>query len=144
MDKIVTLQAALAITSPITATVAKAYPYFPPPQVDIPNRSYQNEWSMMPIRPEQAVRSLQYQVRMQFLAGPALEDAVRTAQIATAFWEQLVETFSTNIRAEGLWWRAILRGSEPTLGLIERAGKAYIGTEGFVVLDILEPFDWDL
>jgi len=144
LARLVAVQAALAITDPIAAGVARAYPYFPDPQKALPNRTFQNEWTMGEVKAEQAVRTLPYQVRTQFLAGEALADAERTEDVATAFWEAYVEAVCASVRVGGAFQGLILRlrGAEPTLGRIERNGKAYVGFESFLAIDLTTGFDW--
>lgn len=144
LARLVVVQTALTITAPIAAAVGKAYTYFPDPQKELPIRTFQNEWSMLELKPEQMVRTEPYQIRTQFLAGDAISNAERSEDIASAFWEAYVEAVCQSVRPGGQFVGQLLRlrGAEPTLGLIQRAGKAYIGFESFLTVDITTEFNW--
>lgn len=143
LENLVTLQGGLAIATPVVASVVKAYPYFPDPQREIPARSFQNEWTLGEVRAEQMVRTLPYVIRTQFLAGDVLHGE-RQEEIATAFFEEYVEAVCASVRTGGVFQGLILRlrGAEPTLGLIQRGGKAYVGFEAFLTVDLTTGFDW--
>lgn len=144
LARVVAIQQALTITAPIAASVTKAYTYFPSPRHALPGpRVWQNEWSMLPIEPARmmSTRDLKYQVRMQFLAAEVESgDEVRSAEIATAFWEEALAAFCADVGLGGTCTLALLRGGEPTLGLIERAGKGYVGLEAFLDISIETAF----
>lgn len=154
LDQLVIVQEALAITSPMAAAVRKAFKFFPEPTQELPgDRVFQNEWSMQPLdtRRLMSMRELVYTVRTQFLAGSAQSgDVERTEAICTAFWEKLIEALyplnttpaalTAALSLNGTCTIATLRGGEPTLGVIQRGGKAYIGFEAFLELRIEAPF----
>lgn len=144
LDDLVAVQAAITIADPQALAVRKAYRYFPDPQVEIPMRSFQNEWTMGEVKAEQAVRTLPYQIRTQFFAGGMLEDTARNEEIATAFWEAYVDAVCASVRSGGRFEGLILRlrGAEPTLGRLERNGKAYVGFEAFLTVELTTGFNW--
>lgn len=145
LTNLTTLQASLAITDPAAMSVPKAYRYFPDPQKDLPVRSFLNEWSMAEMSADQSHRTEPYQIRTQFIAGQdAISDVERAEDIASAFWAAYVEAIASSVKAGGLFEGLILRlrGAEPTLGLIQRGGKSYVGFECFLAVDLMTAFDW--
>jgi hypothetical protein len=145
LARIVAIQEALTITAPIAASVTKAYTHFPSAEHELPGpRVWQNEWSMLPIEPARmmSTRDIAYQVRMQFLAAEANRDEMRSAEIATAFWEEALAAFCQDVGLNRTCTLALLRGGDPTLGLIARAGKAYVGLEAFLDIRIETAFLW--
>lgn len=144
LDRLVAVQAAVVISDPAAMDVRKAYRYFPDPQIEIPLRSFQNEWTMGEVKAEQAIRTLPYQIRTQFLAGEMLSDTARNEDIATAFWEAYVDAVCASVRSGGRFEGLILRlrGAEPTLGRIDRGGKAYVGFEAFLTVELTTGFNW--
>lgn len=145
LDRIVEIESGLVITEPIPATVTKAYRYFLDPQSSLPGpRVFQNEWTMQPIDPARmmTLRELTFVVRMQFIAGPSLPDAERTIDIGTSFFEAALAAFCGDVSLNGTATRALLRGEEPTLGLITRGGATYIGWEAFLDIQIRQSFNW--
>ncbi len=137
LDQLVAIQAGLTITSPIAATVAKAYKYAPPVEMAVPARSWQNEWSLAStaLREDALVT-----VRMQFLCGEALGATEQTLDIATAFWQALLAalypislaSLATMQTLGGTTISHTLRGSQPTVGWGLRGGKAWIRADGYL------------
>lgn len=144
LDALVAIQGDVTITAPTARTVGKAYRYFPDSRLELPARSFLNEWSMGEIKAEQNVRTEPYQIRTQFLAGDADSDAERAEDIASAFWAAYLEAICSSVKAGGYFEGLILRlrGAEPTLGLIQRGGKAFVGFECFLAVDLTSAFDW--
>lgn len=144
LANLVAVQTAITITAPSALGVRKAYTYFPDPQIEIPTRSFQNEWTMGEVKAEQAVRTLPYQIRTQFLAGEMLSDTAKNEDIATAFWEAYVDAVCASVRSGGQFEGLILRlrGAEPTLGVIQRNGKAFVGFESFLAVDLSTGINW--
>jgi len=126
MDRIVQLQGDLAIEEPTSMRIAKAYKYVPPMRVAAPSTPcFMNTWTMVGETRRSVVREQMYIVHMQLLVADADQD--RAADIASAFHEQLVNAFDKDVTLLATCTRQALRGADPTLVLLERAGRAYIG-----------------
>lgn len=145
MDRIVEIEEGLTVETPSTYAVKKVYRSFLDPQYELPGpRVFQNEWTFMPIDPSRmmSLREIKYAVRLQFLAAEAIADSQNAVLIAEAFWEATLAAFCQDVGLAGTATRALLRGAEPTVGLIQRAGKAYIGFEAFLDVEIRSRFLW--
>jgi len=144
LTNLVTVQAGLAIASPIAATVGHAYPVFPDAKITPPPRFFQNELSLGQVKPEQMVLTRPYQIRTQFLGGEMLADTARNEEIAIAFLEQYIEAVYAGMRAGGLFDGLILnlRGAEPTIGGFDRNGLKFVGFETFLTIDLTTEFNW--
>lgn len=145
MDAVTELQASLTVSEPDNYSVTKVYRYFLDPQYELSGpRVFMNEWTFKPVDFSRmmALRELEYAIRMQFMAAEAIADAARTTLVAEAFWEATMNLFCQNVGLKGTATRALLRGAEPTIGLIVRGGKAYIGFEAYLDVQIRSQYLW--
>ena len=145
LDRIVALEEGLAITTPGPYTVTKVYRSFLDPQYALPGpRCFQNEWTFLPVDPARrmALREIGYAVRMQFIAAESIADSQNAVLIAEAFWEATLEAFCQDQSLDHTCTSALLRGAEPTLGIVTRANKSYIGFEAFLDINKRNLYLW--
>ena len=137
LDRLVVIQAGLSITDPIEASVGAAYKYVPRQDTTLPaTPSWMNDWTL--IREERHIdmRIQFYTVHMQLFVRDADQD--QAADIASAFMEKAVEALDADVTLAGAVTRQSLRGGEPTLVSLERAGLSYIGLDLFLDLEMKE------
>lgn len=137
--KLILTEATLAITSPVTSSIKKAWPYFPPQNVLLPELpAFMNSWDL--VREDRFIdlRVQIYTVNMQLYAAKATIEQDRGADIASAFMEQLVDALDADITLAGSVTSHNLRGGSPTLAILERAGDSYIGLNLFLDLEMKE------
>lgn len=145
LDRIVEIEAGLTVDTPGDYAVTKVYRSFLDPQYALPGpRVFQNEWQMLPIDPARmmSLRELKYAVRIQFIAAEAIADSQNAVLIAEAFWEATLAAFCADVGLAGTATRALLRGAAPTLGLVNRGERFYIGFEAFLDVEIRSRFLW--
>lgn len=137
LDRIVTLQNGLAITTPVAASISTAYKYPPDPATAFPNTPcFVNTWTFDREERGASQRRLFYTVRMQLFVANA--DPARAADIATAFHVQLGNSLDADVTLNGAVTEASRRGEDPTLVRAEWADRSYVGTDEFVDLVIVE------
>ena len=140
LDKLVILEKALAITSPVVKSVVDAYKYVPPQThnlVEVPvwMNSWQiNDVSWMPGNQ----RMTSYSVNMKLAAGSATVEQDRAADIATAFWEALLKALRDDVNLGGTIDQHKIRSQGPTLAILEFGGRAYIGLDVWLDLEVIE------
>lgn len=145
LDRIIALEEGLTITTPGPYTVTKVYRSFLDPQYALPGpRCFQNEWTFLPVDPARrmALREIGYAVRLQFIAAEAIADSQQAILIAEAFWEATLEAFCQDQSLDHTCTSALLRGAEPTLGIVTRANKSYIGFEAFLDINKRNLYLW--
>lgn len=137
--KLIVLQAGLAITSPVTSSVKKAWPYVPPQNALLPELpAFTNSWDL--VREDRFIdmRVQLYTVQMQLFAADAAIEQDRGADIASAFMEQLVDALDADITLDGSVTSHNLRGGSPTLAILRRGDRPYIGLDLFLDLEMKE------
>lgn len=137
LDTLITLQAALSIASPITASIKKAYKYVPDRNVSLPDTPcWMNTWTHVRRERYHGQRDDFYVVNCQLAVNDA--DLDRAADIATAFHEAFADALDGNVTLGGKVIVANLRGGDPTLILLSWGGQGYVGLNEFVDLEIVE------
>lgn len=138
MTGITAVQAAMAITSPVTMSVKKAWPYMPPQSVlaGVAMPAWINEWTLVRERRAISMREQLYSVRMQLLVFDADQD--RAADIATAFMVVAVDAFDAAVTLGGTATQQTLRGASPTLGRVEIGGAVYSAIDLFLDVEMKE------
>jgi hypothetical protein len=140
LDKLVTLEKSLSITSPMALSVKDAYKYIPPQThtlIELPvwmNTWRLNEMSWLPGNQ----RMSSYSVNMRLAAISATVEQDRGADIATSFWEALIKALRNDVKLGGTIDQHKLRSEGPTLVVLEFAGKAYIGLDVWLDIDVIE------
>ena len=137
LDRLVVIQAGLSITDPTEVSIGTAYKYVPRQDTTLPDTpSWMNDWTL--IREERHIdmRIQFYTVHMQLFVRDADQD--QAADIASAFMEKTVEALDADVTLAGAVTRQSLRGGEPTLVSLERAGLSYIGLDLFLDLEMKE------
>ncbi len=137
LDRLVVIQAGLSITDPTEVSIGTAYKYVPRQDTTLPDTpSWMNDWTL--IREERHIdmRIQFYTVHMQLFVRDADQD--QAADIASAFMEKAVEALDADVTLAGAVTRQSLRGGEPTLVSLERAGLSYIGLDLFLDLEMKE------
>jgi hypothetical protein len=140
LDKLVTLEKGLSITSPVNLSVKDAHKYIPPQThnvVETPvwmNAWRLNEMSWLPGNQ----RMSSYSINMRLAAISATVEQDRGADIATSFWEALIKALRNDVNLGGTIDQHKLRSEGPTLVVLEFAGKAYIGLDVWLDIDVIE------
>jgi hypothetical protein len=137
LDRIIAIQDGLAITDPIAEDVKKAYKYVPRANVtltDVP--AFTNEWTLTSLDRFVSFRIQNYTVHMQLFVEDA--DIDRAADIASSFHKELIDALDADIALNNTVTQHSLRGGNPTLVGLERAGKIYIGLDLFLDLEMKE------
>lgn len=142
LDRLVTLESGLAITSPLVVPVRRVFKYAPNRQqalADLP--CWINTWTLSRIdwtlSGTTARRQEYYSVNAQLFVEDA--DLNRGAEIASAFLPQFLSAVGPDFTLSGDALFADVRGGDPTLGLLEWAGKGYAGLNLFVDIEIQNP-----
>lgn len=134
LTNLIVIEAGLTITVPLTRAVVKAWPYFPPQTIvfsGIP--AWTNSWDLT--REERhpgGFREQFYTIHMQFYAAEIGIEQDMGADIATAFMDKLLTALDADITLGDTITDHIIRGGSPTLAVLERAGKPYIGLDLFM------------
>ena len=137
LDQIVVIQGGLSITSPVTASVKKAYKYVPKASVALPdNPAWTNDWSLTSLERFVSFRVQNYTVHSQLFVQDA--DIDRAADIASAFLDKFITALDADISLSQTVTQHTLRGGNPTLVGLERAGQIYIGLDLFLDLEMKE------
>ena len=137
LDRIIVIQGGLSITSPSTENVKKAYKYVPRANViltDVP--AFTNEWTLASLERFVSFRIQNYTVHMQLFVEDA--DIDRAADIASSFHKELIDALDADIALSNTVTQHSLRGGNPTLVGLERAGRMYIGLDLFLDLEMKE------
>lgn len=140
MDQVIAIQSALSITSPVSASIRKAWPYPPPMSVAIRDTDmpcFINEWSFeREERTTNGLRQQYYTVHMLLIVGDA--DMDRAFAIASGFMATIVDAFdATETINKSAFW-SVLRGGSPTLVAVRRNGEPYAGIELFLDVTLTE------
>lgn len=135
------LEESVAITSPVTAQVKRAYWGAPAGQaLDLPCAI--NALS----EPERTLglgnrREQRMQVRLQLLAARATPEDEQSSRIATAFWFAAKSKFDADTSIGGTVMFSTLRGADPTVPVIlQHAGQGYIGFDAILEIQQIEMF----
>ena len=140
MTNLVALQAGLSITSPLALAVKKAWPYVPPQSVLLPDLPcWTNSWDLGREDRFVGMREQRYTVQMQlFVAEAGAGEQDRQADVATAFMDKLVDALDADVTLGQTVSEHWLRGASPSLAILERGGKSYIGLNLFLDLRLTE------
>lgn len=139
LDELVTIEAALTITSPIAASIKRAYKYPPSRNADLETPCIINNWSMPDSAGMGGLRVQNYTVHGQLFINDA--DIDRGCDIATAFWGKLVDALGQNVTLGGTATRASLRGASPdTVVLLPWNEKPYQGLDFFIDVLLKDTF----
>lgn len=142
-----TLLATVSISAPVAKSIRRVYK-FPPPQrlalADLPCviLTYEQE----PVLFKPALLMKPYSIRLQVFVAPAAADADVSADIASEFLEQMIQTISGNMTLGGTV--SVIRafrggglrseGIAETLTALEWAGNAYVGLDLIIDVTITE------
>jgi len=134
LDRIVALQLALAITSPLAASVKAAHKEPPPMTSALPDVPCWINWLEYPTyQRSNAMRQREYIVHMQLF----VRDVDRASTIARAFKEQLDTALDDDITLAGACTlQRNLRGGERQL---DWAGQSFRGLD--LLLDVLVGYE---
>lgn len=143
LDNLIVLQASVSITDPLSLSIKKAFAFVPPQSVILPDLpAWVNAWDLVREERHVGLRVLFYTVSMQLFVAEASLEQDRMARAASAFMEALVNKLDTDVTLGGQVAEASLRGASPTLAILERAGKGYIGLNLLLDLEIKEAKDF--
>lgn len=136
------LERSISVTSPVAATVKRAYWGAPPQSMtDLPcaiNALSEPERTLGFGSREQRLR-----IQVQVLVGPATGDTSRQSRLATALWFAAKDVFDRDPTIGGTVSFSTLRGGEPTVPvLLQHAGQAYIGLNAYLEIQDAEAFEF--
>jgi hypothetical protein len=138
LDALITMQEALSITDPITATIKKAYKLPPQGKIVLDFPCVINNVSFVrQVRSPVGILRHFYTIEQRLLVKDA--DLNRGAQIALAFWHEILITWNENIKLTNTVYTSELRGASPTIGIVEFAGLSYPACISFLDVQIYEP-----
>ena len=138
-----TLEKSIKITSPVSLQVSRVYWGAPTKSItDLP--CVINALS----EPDRVLgfgsRDQRLRINVQLLAAKATVEDERSSLIATAFWYAAKDAFDADITIGGNVSFSTLRGADPTVPVIlEHAGQAYIGFNGYLDIQDVEDFNFD-
>ena len=137
-----TLEESIAITSPVSKKVKRAYWGAPPETTkDLP--CIINALSESGRVLEFGSRDQVMRVSVQLLAAKARVEDTRSAEIATAFWFAAKDAFDGDYNLTGTVSFMTLRGADPTVPVIlQHAGQAYIGFNAYLDIQVNEAFSF--
>ena len=137
LDRLIVIQAGLSITSPIDASIKKAYKYSPGSSVALPDvPAWTNEWSLNAVDRFVAFRVQTYTVHMQLFVLNADLDVA--ADIASSFAKEMIDALDADVSLGQTITQQTLRGGNPTLASLTRANLNYIGLDLFLDLEMKE------
>jgi hypothetical protein len=142
MAEIVRRQGLLTITTPLPAAIGKAWDYFPPDSVGLPDDyTFMSLWSMPSTERSAGLFYEKYVVHIQLFVKNADRDV--GIKIAAAFHVALLAAFAPHPTLSGTVANQDIRGGEPTLANLERAGISYPGLDLFMDVTIKNPMTFD-
>lgn len=138
LSQIYAIQAGLAITEPVARSVEKVWHYRPPGRAVITDTPcFLNVWSAPEVEFRSSLMMASFEVNMQLVVYDA--DTDQAADIASAFYPEIVDAFSENVKLGLSGWlvRRLrgdgARGSGSTLTVFEEysesGGKTYVGLD---------------
>lgn len=139
MTRINEIQAGLSITSPRTVLVKRVFPYFPDANKQISDSDcpcFINQWTAPQILFNSNLLRGDFTIHMQLLAKGSMPSLSDAADIATAFYPEIVTAFATNLKLGGMTSATVvgLRGAEPTLALLQYGRQPFVGLDLFLDL----------
>ena len=143
LDRLIVIQAAVSITDPITTNVLKAWKYIAPQNTTIPETPcFMNDWTDRGWEAgSSSVRIGNYQIHSMLYVQDA--DLERALDIATALYVAYRDDVGHDMTLDSNAHGVIMRGADPSVGTLERAGKAYIAVETFLDFQIKgDGFTW--
>jgi len=128
LTNLVTLQESLSITAPISSSILRAYKYTPPMSSALPDTPcFLNTWTLTNQELDISLRILFYTIRMQLIVHDSDQD--QAADIASSYMTALITAHNADVTLNGSVNQCMLRGSDPTLGVLQWAGVDYIGLD---------------
>ena len=91
-----------------------------------------NTWTLTSQELDISLRILFYTIRMQLIVHDSDQD--RAADIASSYMNAIITAQNADVTLDGAVNQSILRGSDPTLGVLSWAGVDYIGLD--LLLDV--------
>jgi hypothetical protein len=131
MDRIVSIQGGLSITSPVSSTISKAYKYPPPGRTMLDTPCFVN-WPELTQYDRGMLRQRIYQVRVQlFVLDP---DADRAGDIAVAFQDKFAIALDNDLTLAiaGVPSCTLWRNLRGGVRLLEWNALSYIGLDMFM------------
>ena len=133
LTNLVTLQEGLSITAPVSSSIKRAYKYTPPMSSALPDTPcFLNTWTLTSQELDISLRILFYTIRMQLIVHDSDQD--RAADIASSYMNAIITAQNADVTLDGAVNQSILRGSDPTLGVLSGAGVEFVGLD--LLLDI--------
>lgn len=131
LDRIVTIQSGLTITTPITEAIAVAHKYPPRPNDALDAPCFMNSWELTQYD-RGMLRQRIYQVRMQLFIKDAENDVA--GDIATAFSEKLQIALDNDLTLSiaGVPTCSLWRDLRGGVRLLEWSAVSYVGLDMFM------------
>jgi hypothetical protein len=142
LRKLADVQETLTISDPLPMSMARVFA-FPPDRsqalADLP--CVINTWRFDGIERGASGRRLQrYAIRCQFFLGES--SISKAAEIAAAFHDAWVAAIDRNTRLGGTATQVDQRGADPTLALLEWAGKGHVGLDEYLDLTLVDAVEY--
>lgn len=137
LARLTTIQAGLAITSPVALSVKRAWTTTPPQTAalaDVP--AWTNDVTLLNVERDSGLRIIQYEVHSQLYVYDASED--RAADIALAFLTAYIDALDADVSLANTVTQQNLRGNAPTLVTITWNDRRYIGLDLVLWLEMKE------
>lgn len=136
LDRIVTIQDALTITSPAAVSIAHAYKYPPPPKNALDLPCFMNSADLIQYD-RGMLRQRVYTVRMQLFIRQAIVDNDEAGDIAVAFHEKLAIALDNDLTLSiaGVPSCTLWRDMRGGIRVLSWNGIDYIGME--LLIDVL-------
>lgn len=140
LTELVAIREGLTITSPVQRGIKRVWKFWPPQNVNLPEHpAWVTTWDFSgQERLSKETWRRTYTVRMQLAAQDAMVEMDRGMEVATAFWEVLLPVMGADKTLNGAVVNSRLVGTSPTLARVEIGGKAYIGLNIEMELELWE------
>ncbi len=142
MDALVLIQQELQITEPETMGIAHAYKFVPPEDVVMPQEpTWMNAFTLTTYDRHSSMSVSLWSVHSQLFIGDAEHD--KLADIAAAFLEAFIVDMDANSQLNDAAGSPtvtnhFIRGGNPTLAILPRANRPYVGLNLFIDLHVIE------
>lgn len=129
----------VSIEQPVEARIKKAFPYQPPSNVTLPDvPAAAASWTLTGFQPAVDLLITVYAIRVQVFVGEITTENDRLADACTALWEAIVAAWAADTTLSNTLTGSTIRGNQPTLAVLERGNKSYLGLDFFIDAELKE------
>lgn len=128
LDRLIVLEAAVSVTSPVTISVAKAYKLVPPQSQELADLPcMMNICTFISSEMMNGMRTLYYRVQIQCAVAKLGVEDDRSADIAVALWEKLLDDLGADISLNGNVNLALFEEESSEIPAVLDRGVKYVG-----------------